>query len=485
MGGTKSDRPFLDYHGHSGFGRAFESEDTLMVSAAMNIKVVSSSHSMEPSVLVMGMGVTGASCARFLATQGIGAEFVDTRPEPPQTNAILDAMPDARIHSGGQLDTLRPSIRRIVVSPGVDLTSPLISEGRRRGVDVVSDIDLFVGECTAPIITVTGSNGKSTVTSMLGDMLSTAGWYPAIGGNLGTPALDLLAPDKDVYVLELSSFQLERSALIPAAAAVILNVSPDHLDLHGDMQSYTAAKARIYSECRHAVVNRDREELQGLVPVSTPVTSYGLGQPAVGELGIQTTSRGECLAFGDTLLLSADELPVLGRHNLSNALAALALGSALGANLHSMAQALKAYEGLPHRMQTVADLNGILWIDDSKATNAGAAAMSVASVSDPLVLIAGGDAKGASFEALVEALTDRQCTAVLLGKDSAALAIALNEVCDVRIVTDMHAAVTTATEIAVPGYTVLLAPACSSLDMYDSFEQRGDTFVAAVQELAR
>jgi UDP-N-acetylmuramoylalanine--D-glutamate ligase len=393
-------------------------------------------------------------------------------------------MPDARLHLGGQFNSLRSTIRKIVVSPGFDLNSPLIIEGRRRGIEIISDIDLFVTECDLPIIAVTGSNGKSTVTSMLGDMLSTAGWAPAVGGNLGTPALDLLSADKDIYVLELSSFQLERSGLIPATAAVILNISPDHLDLHGDMQSYTDAKARIYSACRHAVVNRDLETLKGLVPASMPVTTYGLGQPAAGELGIQTTSRGECIALGDTLLLSADELPVLGRHNLSNALAALALGSVLGANLHSMAQALKGYEGLPHRMQLVSEIDGVVWIDDSKATNVDAAVMSVAGIKGPLVLIAGGDAKGATFEALAGALAERECTAVLLGKDRAAIADALDGICEVRIVADMREAVATATGITAPGHTVLLAPACSSLDMFDSFEQRGDTFAAAVQELA-
>jgi UDP-N-acetylmuramoylalanine--D-glutamate ligase len=456
-----------------------------MVISAMNMKVDLDPRSTGPSVLVLGMGATGASCARYFAAQGIGAEFVDTRDEPPQTNAIMDAMPDARVYPGGRLDTLRSTIRTVVVSPGFDLNSPLISQGRKRGVEIVSDIDLFVSQCKSPLIAVTGSNGKSTVTSMLGEMLSTAGWSPAIGGNLGTPALDLLAPDKDVYVLELSSFQLERSSLVPATAAVILNVSPDHLDLHGDMQAYTAAKARIYSECRHAVLNRDLEELQGLVPASTPVTTYGLGQPASGELGIQTTSRGECLAFGDTLLLSADELPLLGRHNLSNALAALALGSVLGANLHSMAQALKAYKGLPHRMQAIANINGVVWIDDSKATNVDAAVMSVAGISDPFVLIAGGDAKGASFEALAEALAERDCKVVVLGKDGDALADALQRACDIQIVTDMRAAVATALDFAAPGHTVLLAPACSSLDMFASFEERGDVFAAAVQELTR
>lgn len=464
-----------------------------MVTPAMDINVESNLSSagppvgspVEPSVLVMGMGVTGASCARFFALCGVGAEFVDTRQTPPGTGAILDAMPDARVHTGGNTPLLRSTIRKIVVSPGVDMNSPLISAGRERDIEIVSDIDLFVAQCDVPVVAVTGSNGKSTVTSMLGVMLSTAGWTPGIGGNLGTPALDLLQRDKDMYVLELSSFQLERSGPLSAAVAVILNISPDHLDMHGDMQAYTAAKASIYIDCGHAVVNRDADELNGLVPGTTPVTTFGLGEPAAGELGIRKTSRGECIAFGDTLLISADEVPVLGRHNLSNALAALAVGSALGANLHSMAQALKRYQGLPHRMQVVSEANGILWIDDSKATNIAAAVTSIAAVADPFVLIAGGDGKGAQFDALAAGIAGRDCTAILLGKDRAEIASALKPVCDVTLVNDMREAVATALGSAGPGYTVLLAPACSSYDMFDSFAQRGEVFAAAVREWAR
>jgi len=456
---------------------------------AMNMKIESSASSIgadvTPSVLVMGMGVTGASCARYFAAQGVGAQFVDSRAEPPCTADILDAMPDARMHPGSELTTLPETIRKIVISPGVDLNSSLIRTGRDRGVEIVSDIDLFVAECKSPIIAVTGSNGKSTVTAMLGVALPTAGCSAAIGGNLGTPALDLLHQGKDVYVLELSSFQLERSAPVPAAAATVLNISPDHLDMHGDMQAYTTAKALIYSDCRHAIVNRDVPELMALVPETTVVTTFGLGDPAVGEFGLRKTQRGECLVFGESLLLSADELPVRGRHNLANALAALALGAVIGADIHAMAQALKRYRGLPHRMQVVADADGVVWIDDSKATNVAAAAASIAGVADPFILIAGGDGKGASFEALAAVLTGRQCAAILLGRDARQIADVLEPVCDLEIVPDMAAAVAAAHARAGPGYTVLLAPACSSLDMFDSYVERGEVFAAVLQELTR
>jgi UDP-N-acetylmuramoylalanine--D-glutamate ligase len=441
--------------------------------------------SAEPSVLVMGMGITGASCARYFAARGIGAEFADTRAAPPGTDAILDAMPDARLHTGGQPAVLRPGIRKIVISPGVTMDSPLIAAGRERGVSIVSDIDLFVAECQAPIAAVTGSNGKSTVTSMLGVTLPTSGLSAAMGGNLGTPALDLLSQDKDVYVLELSSFQLERSGPVNAEVAVILNLSPDHLDLHGSMQAYAAAKGRIYLGCRHAVVNRDVRELREWVPEAIPITTFGLGKPKAGEIGIRETARGECIALGDTLLLSVDELPLLGRHNLSNALAALAVGATLGADLHSMAQALKRYRGLPHRMQVVGDTDRVVWVDDSKATNVAAAVMSIASIADPFVLIAGGDAKGASFEMLATALAGRQCSVILLGKDGPEMARVLEPMCEVTLVTDMQEAVATANAIVKPGYTVLLAPGCSSHDMFASFAERGEVFAAAIRELTR
>jgi UDP-N-acetylmuramoylalanine--D-glutamate ligase len=483
LGGAQGDRTFLDYYRDSGFARAFEFEDTLMVTSAMNINVDSLDCSAEPTVLVMGMGLTGASCARFFAARGIAAEFADTRQLPPGIDAIMDAMPDARVHTGDQPAELPPHIRRLVVSPGVDMHSPLIAAAQRRKIDIVSDIDLFAAECGGKICAITGSNGKSTVTSMLGSMLADVGWSVATGGNLGTPALDLLDPDIEIFVLELSSFQLERSGLIPTAASVLLNLSPDHLDKHTDMDAYAAAKARVYGACRRAVVNRDVIEFASLVPTGTAMTSFGMDQPAAGEFGIRVTSRGECIAYGDTLLMSVDDFPLLGRHNLANALAALALGSVLGVNPHSLAQALKRYRGLPHRMQLVVEANGITWINDSKATNVGAALTSIESVSDPFVLIAGGDAKGADFEALANALSGRQCSVILLGRDALPISRALHSCCEVTLVETMRDAVVSALAISRPGDTVLLAPACSSHDMFENFAERGDVFATAVLEL--
>ncbi len=456
-----------------------------MAMAVMKIDSASRGPAVEPTVLVMGMGLTGASCARYFAARGIVAAFVDTRDEPPGMDAILDVMPDARIQIGRQPSILPPTIEKIVISPGFDMESALLAQARKRGIKIASDIDLFIRECVVPIVAITGSNGKSTVTSMLGESLTAVGLSAAVGGNIGTPALDLLGNKADVIALELSSFQLERSRAVPAAAAVILNISPDHLDQHGAMADYRAAKARIYEDCRHAVVNRDVPDLARLVRRGIPVTTFGLDRPAAGQLGLRRTPRGECIARGDDLLISIDELPLIGRHNLSNAMAALALGAALGANLHGMAQALKRFHGLAHRMQVVSTAGGVTWIDDSKATNVEAALASLTGIEGPVILIAGGDAKGAEFSLLAAALEACSGTVLLIGRDARRMAKELAGSCELQVVADMRAAVAVALQIAKPGHTVLLAPACSSLDMYRNFAERGDAFVAAVRELAR
>jgi len=434
--------------------------------------------------LVLGMGGTGVSCARFLAAHGVRAIFADTRTLPPGAAAIRAAMPAAEILPSGPPAVVPPGVDRILVSPGVDLRLPVLTDAGRRGIPVLSDIDLFVAEAAAPITAITGSNGKSTVTSMVGAMLAGAGVRAAVGGNLGTPALELLAPGVSHYVLELSSFQLERSAPIPAAAAVVLNVTPDHLDMHGDLAAYTSAKARIYARCALAVVNRDLPELATLVPAGTPALGFGLAPPVGDDYGVLVRDGRDWLARGRELLLPVAELPVSGRHNVSNALAALALCSVSGARTSELLPGLRRFQPLPHRAVQVARQNGVTWIDDSKATNVGAAVTSIGSVDGPLVLIAGGDGKGASFEALAAALQGRECAAVLLGRDRDLLAGALAGVCPVQRVADMPGAVQAAASLAKPGWTVLLAPACSSLDMYSDYAARGAAFSTAVLALA-
>jgi UDP-N-acetylmuramoylalanine--D-glutamate ligase len=434
------------------------------------------------TVLVLGMGVTGASCARHLAARGLAAWFADTRAAPPALAAIRAAMPAAGVMCGELPASVPPGVEQVIVSPGVDLDLPLLGEARRRGLPIVSDIDVFAAHCRAPVLGITGSNGKSTVTSMVGAMLGAAGWPVGVGGNLGTPALDLLDARQRAYVLELSSFQLERSAPLPLAAAVLLNVAPDHLDRHGDLESYARAKARIYARCALAVVNRDEPGLARFVPATTRRLGFGLDAPAAGQFGVRCTGDGEWLACGTELLLPVAELGTTGRHNVSNALAALALCSALGAERAPLLEALRRFRGLPHRMQVVATAGGVTWIDDSKATNVAAAVTAIGGVDGPLVLIAGGDGKGQAFDDLARALAGREAAAVLIGRDREPLAAALRGACPVSLAATLPEAVARARARARPGWTVLLAPACSSLDMFSSYEERGRVFAAAARE---
>jgi UDP-N-acetylmuramoylalanine--D-glutamate ligase len=442
-------------------------------------------HPARREVLVMGMGATGASCARYFAGHDIAAWFADTRAAPPGLDAIRQAMPDAGLMAGNLPDTVPSGVERVVVSPGVDLDLPILTDARRRGLSLASDLDLFAAECRAPMIGVTGSNGKSTVTAMTGAMLGGAGWPVAVGANLGTPALDLLASGARAYVLELSSFQLERSGPLPLAAAVLLNVAPDHLDKHGSMAAYTAAKARIYARCDTAVVNRAEPELAALVPKATPVISFGLDAPRPGHFGVIADSGAERLAYGREALLSVAELGITGRHNIANALAAFALCHAVGAALPGTLASLKAFRGLPHRMQVIAVTEGVTWIDDSKATNVAAAVTSIRSVSGPVVLLAGGDGKGQGFGELAGALRGRDALAILIGRDRERIARELDGACTVETADTLPEAVARARQWARPGHTVLLAPACSSLDMFESYEHRGRLFADAVRGVAR
>ncbi len=440
--------------------------------------------SPKPRVLVLGMGATGASCARYFSTRDIDVMFADTRPNPPALAEIEAAMPQAVCATGANLPELPRTVEWVVLSPGVSLDLPLLATARARGLEIYSDIDLFFREVQAPVIGITGSNGKSTVTAMLAAALNAAAWRAPAGGNLGTPALDLVDPNADAYVLELSSFQLERSQKLPLEVAVILNVSPDHLDLHGDFSAYANAKARIYASCRHAVINRDVPGLQDFQPANAAVTGFTLNKPRSDDFGIREFDGRTYLACGRAPLLPVADLPVAGRHNLANALAALALGAAAGADLRAMVQGLRTFKGLPHRMEIVSRAHGIQWINDSKATNVAAAVASIEGTDGPLVLIAGGDAKGACFEPLADCLRNRRCRVLLMGKDSERMADALRDVCPCDCVPDMSAAVQAAHDAAGPGWTVLLAPAAASLDMYSSFAVRGEDFAAAVEALS-
>ncbi|MEJ2172916.1 MAG: UDP-N-acetylmuramoyl-L-alanine--D-glutamate ligase [Woeseiaceae bacterium] len=434
--------------------------------------------------LVLGLGATGLSIARYLRRSGSDALFADTREEPPGMQALERLWPDADVLLG---ETKLPrGIDRIIVSPGIADDCPLLRAARKAKVEVISDIEIFAREATAPFVAVTGSNGKSTVTTLLYHMCRASGRATLAGGNLGEPALDLLdEATPDLYVLELSSFQLQRTKTLPAAVAVLLNVSPDHLDWHASEDEYRASKYRVYREAEAAVVNRaDRQAAEEARHVDRLV-SFGFDEPADGHYGIRYEDEVAYLASGDTLLIAVSDLAMYGSHNQANALAALAAGELLGLDMPAMLQVLNEFPGLPHRMQFVARKGAVNYINDSKATNVAAAVASIESVEGMLVLLAGGEGKGGDFSELAAAVEPKLRAAVLLGTDAAAIADALDTVMPVYFAEDMQDAVSQAAVYAEPDDTVLLAPACASFDQFENYAARGDAFRQAVEALQR
>ncbi len=432
--------------------------------------------------LVVGLGATGMSIARYLKRKAGNAIFFDSRETPPGLAKLEDLWPYADVLLGDV--ELPQGIGRIIASPGIPDSHPLLERARAQGIDIVSDIELFAREADKPFIAVTGSNGKSTVTTLLHHMCRADGRDTLAGGNLGEPALDLLDKDApDIYVLELSSFQLQRTATLPAEVAVLLNISPDHLDWHRDENEYREAKYRIFEDTDAAVINRDDEEAARRASHCGRVVSFGLDAPGEGHYGIREDDGEPYLARGDVLLLAVRDLALFGVHNQLNALAALAAGDLAGLDTGAMLQVLIEFPGLPHRMQFVARIDAVNYINDSKATNVAAAVASIDSVEGMLVLIAGGDGKGGDFSDLAEAVEGKLRGAVLIGKDAEEIARALDTVMPVHFAENMESAVHMAASCAESDDTVLLAPACASLDQYDNYMARGNAFVEAVEGL--
>jgi UDP-N-acetylmuramoylalanine--D-glutamate ligase len=434
--------------------------------------------------LVMGLGKTGLSVARYLKRNDANAIFFDTRDEPPGLEELKELFPDANVRLGN--DALPRDTQRIIVSPGIPDGHPLLAKARKKNIEIVSDIELFARDARRPFAAITGSNGKSTVTTLVHLMCKADGRKSLAGGNLGEPALDLLAvDDPDLYVLELSSFQLQRTARLPAAVALLLNVSPDHLDWHASEEQYREAKYRVFDEAEAAVVSRADEMASQRAAHCGRVVSFGLDAPAEDQYGIRDEEGVRYLARGDVLLLSVRELALYGVHNQLNALAALAAGELLGLDCAAMLQVLVEFPGLPHRMQFVARIGAVDYINDSKATNVAAAVASINSVEGMLVLIAGGDGKGGDFSELAVAVEGKLRGAVLIGRDAEKIAHALDTVMPVHFAENMESAVHMAASCAESEDTVLLAPACASLDQYDNYMARGAAFISAVEGLQR
>lgn len=441
------------------------------------------------SRVIVGLGKTGLSCVRYLAARGMPFAVMDSRENPPGLAELRRDYPDVPLYLGGFDPAVLNGADELVVSPGVALASPELADALARGVAAIGDIELF---CRAvrdkPVVAITGSNGKSTVTTLLGLMARRAGVAVAVGGNIGTPALDLLEQDAELYILELSSFQLETTHSLAAAAATVLNVSADHMDRYSSMVDYQGAKQRIYRGCKQAVYNRDDPLSAPLLPAATPVVTFSGGSPEWGQFGVQTdpASGQSWLCKGDRKLLAVAQLRIFGRHNQMNALAALALGEAVGLAEEAMLEALQDFPGLDHRCQWLAEQNQVSWFNDSKATNVGACIAAIeglaSGIGGQLILIAGGDGKGADFSALRRPVCDHVRQLILIGRDAPIIARQLKDSTVITHAGSLAEAVVMAQQASQPGDAVLLAPACASFDMFTSFEHRGDEFCRLVHE---
>jgi UDP-N-acetylmuramoylalanine--D-glutamate ligase len=438
--------------------------------------------SAEKTVIV-GLGKTGLSCARYLHARHRRVTVIDSRNAPPEISTLQQLAPEIEIRVGGFDPSVLEDAVEVVVSPGVSLREPLLQAAMRRGLPIVGDIELFARSVNAPVVGITGTNGKSTVTTLVAHIAQHAGKRVLAGGNLGKPALDLLGePVPDLYVLELSSYQLETTQSLNLAAATVLNVTPDHMDRYDDIETYAKAKARIFNHAEVAVINLD-DALVCAMPSKQRVIDFSV-RPESGALyAIKAIDADIALMRHGVPLISMSKLKLSGLHNAANILAALAICEALGLDRGACVDSLRSFTGLPHRSQWVADVNGVHYIDDSKGTNVGATLAAVAGMTGPLVVIAGGQGKGQDFASLAAAFRNKVRHVVLIGQDAKQIAQSLGDVCTHEFAGDMNAAVAHAARAAKPGDTVLLSPACASLDMFRDYAHRGDMFAAAVRGL--
>jgi UDP-N-acetylmuramoylalanine--D-glutamate ligase len=439
--------------------------------------------------LIVGLGATGLSCVRYLASQGVPLAVTDSREQPPGLDALRKEFPDTALFLGGFQAEVFEAASRLVVSPGVSLDEPLIQSAAERRIEIIGDVELFARVVNAPVVAITGSNGKSTVTSLLGEMAQLAGRRAAVGGNLGAPVLDLLDDEVELYVLELSSFQLESTRSLKSQAAVVLNISADHMDRYRDLNAYAATKASLYAGCEIMVINRDDPWVAAMAVPGAVTFGFTLGQPTGNDFGLCNVGGSKWMCVGDAPLMPVGELRIPGRHNVANALAALALGSAAGLPQNDMLTALRRFTGLPHRTQWISGKGGVQWYNDSKGTNVGATIAALEGLhpesgESRSVLIAGGDCKDADFSTLAPVVEKTARAVVLIGRDAPRLESALAGRVALTHASSLEEAVELAAELARPGDRVLLSPACASFDMFRNFEARGEAFIQAVEALA-
>ncbi|MCH8845476.1 MAG: UDP-N-acetylmuramoyl-L-alanine--D-glutamate ligase [Proteobacteria bacterium] len=436
--------------------------------------------------MIVGLGKTGFACARYLATQGVSFAIADSRDEPPMLHEMKASLPDIPLYLGEFDESLLANAEHLLMSPGVSLHEDAITNAINSGVDVYGDIELFCQNISSPVIAITGSNGKSTVTTLLAEMARAANLDVAEGGNLGTPVLDLLSEkEPDVYVLELSSFQLETVSSLNAIASVVLNITPDHMDRYAGLKAYQAAKERIYDGDGTMIINLDDPAVVNMSRTQRTSVGFTLLEPEAGNYGVRAYDDVRWIVKGDEKIIAVNDLRIRGEHNIANAMVAMALAETLNCPLDAMLSVLRSFPGLDHRCQWIAEHGNVQWVNDSKGTNVGATCAAIKGLSgdENLILIAGGDGKGADFSDLEEIAEGRLKAAIVLGKDGPELGKVLLNVVPVHSVDSMEMAVETAARIAKDGDIVLLSPACASLDMFENYQARGEAFVTAVKKV--
>ncbi len=434
--------------------------------------------------VIVGLGATGFSCARFLQAQGVPMIMMDTRAAPSNLQEFQEAYPEVPVSLGGFDETILSQASCIVLSPGIALREPAIAKQLANGKEVIGDVELFARAVRAPVIAITGTNAKSTVTTLVGEMAKEAGFEVEVGGNLGVPALDLLmqSPKANLFVLELSSFQLETTHTLRAKVATVLNITPDHMDRYDTVEDYANAKHRIYQHTEIAVCNRD--DMATDTNATSEKIMFTLGSPAAGEFGLMQAEGGTWLAHGNQLLMNVRELPVMGKHYQANALAALAIGHGFGFSMEAMLTVLHRFAGLPHRCQFVREWKGVRWYNDSKGTNVGATLAAIeglgSEIDGKLVLIAGGVGKNADFHPLVPCLEKYTSHIVLIGEASQEIDKAIDGKVPTHFANTLDDAVTLCAELSRPNDCVLLSPACASFDMFKHYAHRGEVFTNIV-----
>lgn len=439
--------------------------------------------------VVIGLGKTGLSCVKFCLQKNWPVAVTDACEHPPCASELQQIAPNIRKEFGQISPTLINDAKQLIISPGISLQEPAIAHAIGKGMPYLGDIELFVQHVNAPIVAITGSNAKSTITAMVGEMGCQAGINTQVAGNIGIPVLDLLnQATAKLYILELSSFQLETTHSLHAKVATVLNICADHMNRYHNLQEYIAAKMKIYQNCEQAVINRGASFHHNLIhyPQIKKVISFGLDKPKAGQYGLIETRNNIFLARGNTPLLNVNQLKLPGQHNIENALAALAIGAAAGIDKTAMLQTLQNFTGLPHRCQLVCQHNQINWYNDSKGTNVGATIAAITglggSIPGKIILIAGGLGKNADFKPLQNPVKQFVRKVILIGAAAAELQEALQNCSVTTIATSLQHAVKLAKNAAQSGDIVLLSPACASFDMFNNYEQRGEEFMRIVYD---